>query len=49
MSETIDHARRVLTIEAEALQLLANHLPDDFSSLTKAILACSGRVIVSGV
>ncbi len=49
MSETIDHARRVLTIEAEALQLLANHLPDDFSSLTEAILACSGRVIVSGV
>ena len=48
-SETIDHARHVLTIEAEALQQLANHLPDDFSPLTEAILACSGRVIVSGV
>ena len=48
-SETVDHARRVLTIEAEALQQLANHLPDDFSPLTEAILACSGRVIVSGV
>ena len=48
-SETVDHARRVLTIEAEALQQLSNHLPDDFAPLIEAILACSGRVIVSGV
>jgi len=42
-------ARRVLGIEARALDQLADELPVDFDAALAAILACRGRVIVSGV
>ena len=42
-------ARRVLGIEARALEQLADELPVDFDAALAAILACRGRVIVSGV
>lgn len=42
-------ARRVLGIEARALDQLADELPVDFDTALAAILACRGRVIVSGV
>ena len=42
-------ARRVLGIEARALDQLADELPADFDAALVAILACRGRVIVSGV
>jgi arabinose-5-phosphate isomerase len=45
----IETARRVLRIEAAALEQLASELPDDFSAVVDAILQTAGRVIVSGV
>lgn len=48
-SSAIETARRVLGIEARALDQLANELPDDFAAALASILACRGRVIVSGV
>ncbi|SEQ91570.1 KpsF/GutQ family sugar-phosphate isomerase [Thalassovita taeanensis] len=41
--------REVLLIEAEALHLLAAHLPADFEAVVQKILDCKGRVIVSGI
>jgi len=45
----IETARRVLRIEAAALEQMASELPDDFSAVVDAILKTTGRVIVSGV
>ena len=42
-------AKKVLQIEADALEKLKNDLPNDFSDLVKLILSLNGRVIVSGV
>lgn len=42
-------AERVISEEGNALLLLANTLPTDFSSVIEAVLQISGRVIVSGV
>lgn len=42
-------AKRVISIEADALHQLAGHLPTDFSSVVDTILQTTGRVIVSGV
>jgi arabinose-5-phosphate isomerase len=42
-------ARRVLSIEADALAYLAHHLPKDFTAAVTAILESPGRVIVSGI
>ena len=47
--DLIETARRVLRIEAAALEQMASELPDDFSALVDAILQTTGRVIVSGV
>ena len=41
--------RRVLRIEAEALVALESRLNGDFLAAVETILACSGRVIVSGL
>ncbi|MDT8857500.1 KpsF/GutQ family sugar-phosphate isomerase [Paracoccaceae bacterium Fryx2] len=41
--------QRVLRTEAEALLLLANHLPPDFEAAVRLIFAATGRVIVSGI
>ncbi|MFQ6547123.1 SIS domain-containing protein [Aestuariibius sp. 2305UL40-4] len=49
MKDAIDSARRVLRIEARALDLLAEHLPTDFETAVEAILNATGRVIVSGI
>ena len=45
----IDAARQVLTTEAEALRLLADHIPADFPAVIGLILSARGRVIVSGI
>lgn len=42
-------ARRVLTMEADALDLLAEKLPEDFLTVVELILAAKGRVVVSGI
>ena len=42
-------ARRVLSVEADALRYLADNLPEDFAPAIEAILGSSGRVIVSGI
>lgn len=42
-------AVRVLGIEADALSFMAKNLAPDFSAAVRAILACKGRVIVSGI
>jgi arabinose-5-phosphate isomerase len=41
--------RRVVTLEAGALEALAASLGDDFAAAAEAILAVRGRVIVSGM
>ena len=48
-SSILQHAQRVLNTEAAALTKLARHLQPDFQAATEAMLACKGRVIVSGV
>ncbi len=48
-TSAIETARRVLGIEARALDQLSNELPVDFEAALSAILDCRGRVIVSGV
>jgi arabinose-5-phosphate isomerase len=45
----LDLARRVLAIEADAVQALADQLDDTFVTAVDLILASHGRVIVSGV
>lgn len=42
-------ARRVIRTEAEAIAALESRLDEDFAATVEAILACSGRVIVSGI
>lgn len=42
-------ARRVLRTESEALQLLADHLPEDFTPVVELLMHTRGRVIVSGM
>lgn len=45
----IEHARRVLEIEAEAIQNLIPTIGDEFEKTVKLILACKGRVIITGM
>jgi arabinose-5-phosphate isomerase len=42
-------ARRVLTIEAEAVSALGERLDESFARAVDAILNCRGRVVVSGI
>jgi len=42
-------ARRVLAVEADAIQKIAARLDDSFAAAVELILACHGRVIVSGI
>lgn len=42
-------ATQVLTTEAEALHLLAAHIPADFPTTVQLILRTKGRVIVAGI
>ena len=48
-SEFAEAGRGVLRIEAEALARMAEDLPADFAPVVSVILACRGRVIVSGI
>jgi arabinose-5-phosphate isomerase len=45
----LEMARRVLRIEAEAVSALASRLGSEFDRAVELILACHGRVIVSGI
>jgi arabinose-5-phosphate isomerase len=47
--KAIDLARRVLTIEAEAVTALVERLDDTFLQALNLILGCGGRVVVSGI
>jgi arabinose-5-phosphate isomerase len=42
-------ARQVLDIEADALRVLSTRLDNGFAEAVNLILACSGRVVVSGM
>jgi arabinose-5-phosphate isomerase len=42
-------ARRVIRTEAQAIAALESRLDEDFAATVEAILACNGRVIVSGI
>jgi arabinose-5-phosphate isomerase len=48
-TEILDAARRVIQIEADAVEALAARLDDRFAKAVEMILACSGRVVVSGM
>ncbi|MBI4998546.1 MAG: KpsF/GutQ family sugar-phosphate isomerase [Rhodocyclales bacterium] len=45
----LEMARRVLRIEADAVAALAGRLGSEFDRAVELILACHGRVIVSGI
>jgi len=42
-------ARRVLDIEAEALQAMASRLDDNFVRAVEMLFACQGRVVITGM
>ena len=44
-----EKAKETLQIETDALQKLTARVDDEFEAAAKAILACKGRVIVSGI
>lgn len=46
---SLEMARRVLRIEAEAVAALAERLGPEFDRAVQLILSCHGRVIVSGI
>ena len=46
---SVEAARQVLTTEAGALTLLADHIPADFPAVIDLILSTRGRVIVCGI
>jgi arabinose-5-phosphate isomerase len=48
-SRAVALAREVLNIEAAAVQALAQRLDDSFQHAVDLVLACKGRVIVSGM
>jgi arabinose-5-phosphate isomerase len=48
-ASALELARRVLTIEADAVRALIARLDDRFLAAISLILACRGRVIVSGI
>lgn len=47
--EAIASARRTLSIESQALQALRDRLDDSFGRAVEMVLACEGRVVVSGI
>ena len=48
-AQALELARRVLAIEADAVRALAARLDERFLAAVSLILACKGRVIVSGI
>ncbi len=49
MKETIEAAKRVLRIEADAVRALMDRVDEDFSRAVEMILACQGRVVITGM
>lgn len=49
MAKYLDQARDVLKIEAEGIKALLNQLDADFDLAIDMIMACPGRVIISGI
>ncbi|MFP5505718.1 MAG: SIS domain-containing protein [Gammaproteobacteria bacterium] len=47
--DLLAQARRVLDIEADALRTVSSRLDHGFSDAVRLILACTGRVVVSGM
>ncbi len=45
----LDHAKKVLRIEAEAILALIGRLDESFSRAVEIILVCKGRVVVTGM
>ena len=48
-TEILDAARKVIRIEAEAVHALAARLDERFAKAVEMVLACSGRVVVTGM
>jgi arabinose-5-phosphate isomerase len=48
-AEIIEAARRVVQIEADAVKALAARLDERFAQAVEMILACTGRVVVTGM
>lgn len=48
-SEILDAARKVLQIEADAVSELSERLDDRFAKAVEMVLACNGRVVVTGM
>jgi len=48
-SDILDEAKKVIRIEAEALQVLADSLDGAFEQAVRLILAAPGRVVVTGM
>jgi len=48
-SDILDLARRTLEIEADAVSALKDRLDDDLVRAVDALLACKGRVVVTGM
>ncbi|HSR13903.1 MAG TPA: KpsF/GutQ family sugar-phosphate isomerase [Thermodesulfobacteriota bacterium] len=49
MKEILRHAREVIRIEAEAVQGLLERLDENFARAVESLLACEGRVVVTGI
>jgi arabinose-5-phosphate isomerase len=49
LKEILRHAREVIRIEAEAVQGLLDRLDENFARAVEALLACRGRVVVTGI
>jgi arabinose-5-phosphate isomerase len=47
--DMIEIARKVLTIEAEAVSALADRIGEEFTQAIEMILACQGRLVISGM
>ena len=48
-AKTLELGRRVLEIEAEAVRTLARRLDTSFLAAINLVMACRGRVVVSGI
>ena len=48
-TEILDAARKVIQIEAEAVEALGARLDERFAKAVEMVLACSGRVVVTGM
>ena len=48
-TDIIDAARKVIQIEAEAVEAMAARLDERFAKAVEMVLACTGRVVVTGM